>query len=215
MKISALSSQTRNPNQVNISIDGKYRLSLDIAQVTELGIKPGREIDEAELALLEVESQFGKLYARALEYCLMRPHSAREMNDYLWRRTQMTRYKSRSGELKVRAGASRETADRVFDRLVARGYIDDEKFARWWVENRQQNKGISRRKLQAELRTKGLVDKIIDSVLQETERSDASELAKVIAKKRSKYPDDQKLILYLARQGFSYDDIKQALDTTD
>ena len=32
-------------------------------------------------------------------------------------------------------------------------------------------------------------------------------------KKRSRYDDEQKLIAYLARQGFSFDDIKHALDT--
>jgi regulatory protein len=37
-------------------------------------------------------------------------------------------------------------------------------------------------------------------------------MSKIIAKKRSRYPDDKKLMQYLARQGFSYDDIKKALD---
>jgi SOS response regulatory protein OraA/RecX len=36
----------------------------------------------------------------------------------------------------------------------------------------------------------------------------------VIAKKRSRY-DDQKLMAYLARQGFRYDDIREALDQYD
>jgi regulatory protein len=43
----------------------------------------------------------------------------------------------------------------VFERLVEKGYVDDEKFARFWVENRNQTKGASRRKLEAELRAKG------------------------------------------------------------
>ena len=42
-------------------------------------------------------------------------------------------------------------------------------------------------------------------------RGDGDELSKMIEKKRAKYPDEQKLIAYLARQGFSYDDIKSAL----
>lgn len=211
MKITAISAQARNPDRVNISVDGKYRFSLDITQVVELGVKIDREYDEAELLELETESQFGKLYARALEYCLIRPHSSREMRDYLWRKTRATKYKSRTGELKERAGASQEVADRVFGRLVERGYIDDEKFARYWVENRNRTKGTSWRKLQAELRAKGIESSIIETVLTETDRTDENELAKIIAKKRTRYPDEQKLMQYLARQGFSYDDIKTAL----
>jgi SOS response regulatory protein OraA/RecX len=34
----------------------------------------------------------------------------------------------------------------------------------------------------------------------------------VLAKKRSKYDDEQKLIAYLMRQGFSYDTIRDALN---
>lgn len=212
MKITAISAQARNPDRVNVSVDGKYRFSLDIAQVVELGVKIGREYSEEELAELETESQFGKLYARTLEYCLMRPHSAREVQDYLYRKTRATKYKSKkTGELKERAGVSQAIATRVFDRLVDKGYIDDEKFARYWAENRSQTKGASRRKLQAELRTKGVESSIIDAALTETGRSDEDELAKIIAKKRGKYTDDQKFMQYLARQGFSYDDIKAAL----
>src|SRR5690606_29233786 len=137
--------------------------------------------------------------------------SSREVRDYLYRKTRETKYKSRSGELKTRDGVSQETADRVFDRLLEKGYVDDEKFARWWIENRNVRKGTSRRKLEAELRAKGVDLKIIDAQLQESSRSDDDELQKIIAKKRSRYDDPQKFKQYLARQGFSYDAISSAL----
>lgn len=212
MKITSISAQTRNPDRVNISVDGKYRFSLDIFQVADLGIKVGKDYSEEELAELESESQFGKLYARALEYTMMRPHSAREVRDYLYRKTRETKYKSRTGEIKERAGVSQELADRVYQRLLGKGYIDDEKFARFWVENRNQRKGTSRRKLQAELAAKGVDRAIIDKQLENTDRNDQDELKKIVAKKQSRYPDRQKFVAYLARQGFSYDDITSALD---
>jgi regulatory protein len=211
VKITNISTQVKNPDRVNISVDGAYRFSLDVFQVGELGVKIGREFTEAELEQIENESKFGKLYARALEYCLMRPHSAREVKDYLWRKTHATKYKSRDGQIKERLGDSAENADRVFERLVGKGYIDDEKFARFWVQNRNLTKGASQRKLTAELRAKGVESAIIEQALAEGERSDDDELRKVIAKKRKRYDDEQKLIAYLARQGFSYDDIKSAL----
>ena len=190
----------------------RYRFSLDVSQVVSLGVKIGREYDEQELAELEQESQFGKLYGRALEYCLMRPHSAREVRDYLWRKTRATRYRSKkTGELKERPGVSRVLVDRVYKRLVEKAYIDDEKFTRYWVENRNQTKGMSRRKLEAELRAKGVANDIIERNLRDSLRNDTDELQKIIAKKRRRYPDEQKFMQYLARQGFSFDDIKTAL----
>lgn len=211
MKITNISAQAKNPDRVNVSVDGKYRFSLDISQLVDLGVKIGKEYSEDELVELEGESQFGKLYARALEYCLMRPHSSREVRDYLWRKTRSTRYKSRTGELKERAGVSQQIAERVFRRLVEKGYVDDENFARWWVENRNVRKGASARKLAAELRAKGVDEKIIEAQLTQTSRSDEEELQKIIAKKQSRYSDPQKFMQYLVRQGFSYEDVKNAL----
>lgn len=213
MKITGLSSQQKDPNRINVLVDGKFRFSLDISQVTDLGIRVGKEFTEEELDDFEVESQFGKLYGRALEYCIMRPHSAREVRDYLYRKTRSTRVRNkRTGEIKERPGVSVELTSRVFDRLLSKGYIDDVKFTRWWVENRNQRKGTSRRKLQSELAAKGVASGIIEEALAVTDRNDSDELAKIVAKKRAKYPDNQKLMQYLARQGFGYDDIKVALD---
>ncbi|MEP7204868.1 MAG: regulatory protein RecX [Candidatus Saccharibacteria bacterium] len=208
MKITSITIQARDKNRVNVSVDGKYRFSLGFYQLASLGIKVGAEYDEAELNTLEQESSFGKLYGRALEYNLMRPHSAKEVRDYLYRKTRPTRTKT--GELKE--GVSPESTTRVFERLTEKGYINDELFARHWIENRSLKKGVSKRKLSAELSIKGVDRTIIERLLDETERTDADELHKIILKKRSRYPDEQKLIAYLARLGFSYDDIRSAIN---
>jgi len=207
VKITGITSQTKNDNRVNVMVDGVFRFSLDIFQLSDLGIRVGKEYTEDELQELESESQFGKLYGRALEYCLMRPHSAKEVRDYLYRKTRDTRTKTGG----IKKGVPVEVTHRVFERLVEKGYINDEKFARYWVENRSVTKGASRRKLIAELRSKGVESSLVERLWDDSERTDENELQKIIAKKRSRYPDDQKFMQYLARQGFSYDDIKQAL----
>lgn len=211
VRITALKIQVRDKNRVNVFVDGKYKFSLDITQVADLGIRTGAEYSEEELAELENESQFGKLYTRSLEYAFTRPRSFREMRDYLYRKTRDTR--TQTGQIKK--GVSKELTERVFDRLVEKGYLDDEKFARFWVENRNLRKGSSLRKLQTELQAKGVERAIIDQILQSSERSDKDELQKIIAKKASRYDDVQKLTAYLVRQGFRYDDVKQALSESD
>ncbi len=212
MKITHLSAQVRNPDRVNVSIDGKYRFSLDISQITDLGVKVGRELEEAELAELETEGLFGKLYARALEYSLMRPHSVREVRDYLYRKTLTTKYKTKKGEIKERQGYSPTLTTRVLQKLQQKNYVNDEKFARWWIETRHQNQGSSLRKLRSELAAKGVSSNIIEGVISQTDRTDDDEITKMIAKKRQKYTDEHKLMQYLVRQGFSYQQVRDALD---
>lgn len=208
MKITSISSQIKDSNRVNILIDGKYRFSLDLYQLVELGIKVGQEIDEPEIENLQNESLFGKVYSRALEYCLIRPRSNREVRDYLFKKTISRRDKN--GEKKP--GLSEDSSHRIIKRLTDKGYIDDLKFAKYWVENRYVKKGISFKKLIFELRKKGIDSSLIDVVMNESNRDDESELAKIIQKKAARYPDKRKFAQYLARQGFSYDDIKTALD---
>lgn len=214
--ITSLTAQQQNTQRVNVFVDGKYRFSLDVYQVSDLGIRIGKEYSEEELVTLEEESSFGKLYARALEYTLIRPHSAKEIRDYLWRKTRDTKYRSKkTGEITTRPGVSQAVADRVYERLVDKKYIDDESFARYWVENRNQRKGTSLRKLRAELMAKGVSTEHIERAVQNTARDEKDELRKIIAKKASKYDDMQKLMAYLSHQGFSYDDIREALSDSD
>ena len=213
MKITDISLQTRDKNRVNVSVDGKYRFSLDVFQVGELGIKIGREYTEEEISKLEDDSQFGKLYTRSIEYCLMRPRAIKEVRDYLRRKTLATRRRSaKTGKIIERPGVKLEIAERVLDRLIEKKYLDDEKFARFWFEQRFMKKGASIRRLKLELAQKGIDNATIESLVKENIRFDDEELQKVIAKKRYRYSDQQKLMQYLARQGFSYDDIKKALE---
>lgn len=206
-QITNISIQAKNKDRVNVSVDGSYRFSLDIAQVTELGIKIGNEYSETELDELLEESDFGKLYARALEYTMMRPHSSKEIRDYIWRKTRPAR--TPSGQ--ERLGYSVSVAGRVIERLEGRGYLDDDKFASYWVENRRLAKGVSRRRLELELRQKGVDPEAASKAMAETSRDESEELRKIILKKRQRYDDEQKLIAYLMRQGFPYDLIRQTI----
>lgn len=208
MKVTGLSTQVRDKNRINVMIDGKYRFSLDVAQVIDLGIKVGSDYTEQELESLEGESAFGKLYGRSLEYSLVRPRSKKELRDYLYRKTLDRRTSTGS----VRPGIPVSVTERVFDRLIEKGYVDDGKFAIYWVENRRLKKGASSRLLRSELMAKGVSSSDIDVAIESSERDESQELAKVIARKRRLYTDDSKLIAYLARQGFSYSDIKAALE---
>lgn len=214
--ITDIKQAVKNPNRANIFVNGKYRFSLDIFQLTDLGVKIGEIFDEKEIQNLEQQSEFGKLYALALNYCLMRPHSEREIRDYLMKKTLSKKLRNKkTGEFYEKSGVSKLSVEQVLARLKEKKYIDDEKFARFWLENRNQRKGSSLKKLRAELLQKGASGVIIEQVFAETSRNDSEEIRKIIDKKAKRYPDQQKLVAYLARQGFSFDEINRALKNED
>lgn len=214
--ITDIKQAVKNPNRANIFVNGKYRFSLDIFQLTDLDVKIGEIFDEKEIENLEQQSEFGKLYALALNYCLMRPHSEREIRDYLMKKTLSKKLRNKkTGEFYEKSGVSKLSVEQVLARLKEKKYIDDEKFARFWLENRNQRKGSSLKKLRAELLQKGVSGGIIEQVFTETSRNDSEEIRKIIEKKAKRYPDQQKLVAYLARQGFSFDEINRALKNED
>ena len=215
-RITDIKEAVRDKNRVNIYIDDKFFCSLDISQVVDLHLKIGKELSDEEKSQLKHASEFGRFYQRALEYSLMRPRSSKEIRDYLKKKTlsRKVRVKNRkTGEYqtKEKQGFDASLIQPVYNRLEERGYIDDERFAKLWVENRNVSKGASAKKLRLELQQKGISHQIIEKVFNETSRNDQDELQKIIAKKRAKYSDEQKLIQYLLRAGFDYSDVSDAL----
>jgi len=118
------------------------------------------------------------------------------MTDYAWRKKW-----------------DEELSSRVLGKLREKGYLDDVKFARFWLRARTGGKPRSKRKISAEMSQKGVKKEIIDEVLKGyTDEQELESLQALVDKKQSKYPDRQKFIAYLARRGYSFDNIKKAID---
>ena len=227
LKITDIKQAVRNENRVNVYVNDKYAFALDVAQVVGLRLKIGKVITADELAEYKKAGEFGKAYQRALEWVLVRPRSVKELKDYLRRRDQLAEAKVRKDEWqkdkeiaemiargedekaekaqkrreKVKPRVKYEFDELIVERLCEKGYVDDVRFAEYYVENRFIKMGISRKRLKMELMKKGVEAEIVEQVMDG--RNDEEEILKIIAKKRAKY-DDEKLIQYLCRQGFSY-----------
>ena len=120
-----------------------------------------------------------------------------------------------------------EAAQEALDRFSELGYIDDEAFARSWVESRQRSRGLSASALRRELRDKGIEAELADEVIAQTvtdhgEREAASRL--VDKKLRSMRGLDRdtatrRLVGMLGRKGYgpglSYSVVREALAGPD
>jgi regulatory protein len=221
MKVTKIQQQKKRHDRFSIYIDEKYLFSLNDYQLASSGLRLGKELSPEEVESFQDQSTFGKAYERSLNYVMIRPRSRREITDYLKRSLLYPKpkmYTDKSGERRVikkevDKPKTELLIDRVLDRLVEKGYINDEAFTRAWIRSRQLTKKYSKRKLEQELRVKGISTDIIATELQNENVTDTDNLKELIHKKRrlTKYQDDTKLLQYLARQGFSYDDIKDAL----
>ena len=190
---------------MSIYLDGRYSFSLTVDQLASFNFKKGDDLSLEEVEAYKDESSYGKLKAAALDYLLLRTRSKKEFRDYLFRKTLPTYDKI------IRY--TNAQAKRVYKHFLNTKYLDDEFFAKTWVENRNLKKGVSKKKLYQELRQKGIEDHVIEQALGASGRDDLGELKKVLTKKAERYKgDDNKLIRYLASLGFNYEDIKKAIE---
>lgn len=196
MKITAVKRQAKRTDRYSIYVDGVYQFSLNESQLVESGLHSGQELDAAGIARYKETSATGKLFDRILNLLSIRPRSVWEVETYAHRKD-----------------ASPEQIEYIVERCRKLGYLDDEQFARQWIENRRLTRPTSQRKLRSELLAKRIAPAVVDRALvhDHSQTNETEVLATLVAKKRSRYSDDTKFMQYLARQGFSYNDIRSVL----
>jgi len=207
MQISDIKLQVRNDNRASVYVDGKYSFSLTIEQINQLKIKIGNIYEASDIETFKKESRIGKAYLNAVIYCMLRPRSQKEVKEYLFKKTIPKITKSGKKESAI----DQSEAEIIFDKIMSKKYVDDTRFAQYWLENRFLKKGISRRKLINELKLKGLDQQTINDAISNDTRNDKEEIKKIISRKSKSY-NSEKLFSYLIRQGFNYEDVKSELN---
>jgi regulatory protein len=198
MKITKITQQAKRHDRYSIFVDEKYAFSLSESALLESGLASGQELTREQVTDYKQLSTDDKLYNRALNYVALRPRSIWEVEFYLKRKDSPA-----------------PLIEQITNKLQNLGLLDDKKFAEAFVHDRRLLRSASTRKLQLELRKKRVANDIIEQVLSEDETDEKSMLKSLIARKRqqTKYKTDNlKLMQYLARQGFNYGDIKDALN---
>jgi len=84
----------------------------------------------------------------------------------------------------ARRGIPPAAAGRVLDRFTDVGLVDDEAFAEAWVETRHAGRGLARRALAHELRTRGVADETVDAALDTLPGSQEVETARALVRQR-------------------------------
>ena len=197
MKISGIKQQIKRTDRYSVFVDGKYSFSLSETALLESKLASGQELTSSQVRQFKKLSGDDKLYNQTLRYVAMRLRSRWEIEQYLGRKQ-----------------ASPALTEQILNKLSDIGMIDDAKFAEAFVNNRRLLRPAPRRKIIAELHAKRVARELIEQAVGSEASDEQAALQAVIERKRrqTRYQDDLKLMQYLARQGFSYGDIKAALN---
>lgn len=111
----------------------------------------------------------------------------------------------------------KEIVDSVVDALSETKFLDDHQFATWWTESRIRGEKSGPIRVRQELTRKGISKEIIDEALRRDWKKIARDALRKAAEKiheRDKKKRIQKLQSFLARSGFTWEQIRAAVDPT-
>lgn len=201
--ITSIEPQKKANDRVSIFIEGEFAIGLHADVLISRGLSIGQSISESELSELVNEDSYFRARAKAYHLLSYRQRTHVELSRRL-----------------SKSGFSAHIIDRVMERLIELDMIDDEAYARAFSEARIRSKGYGPRRIRTELYRKGVDSKIIETVLADAYQEKAAdvlalEAARKYMRRLEGESDPQKrrskLTAYLARRGFSFDQMTDAV----
>lgn len=193
-KITEVVPQKKNKNRVSVYIDGQFVLGLDALTALKNHVEPGAEIDEETLEKIQLESETGGAFDRAVKLVSYRPRTKAELKKFL------------AGK-----GYADAVISAVMDKLAEYGFSDDCKFCREYAAAYSGRAGIN--KIRADLMRLGAEREAIDAALEEIDSQEDEAFAAAERYIRTHRSFEMiKLKNHLYARGFSRSDISAAAD---
>ena len=196
MKIIDISRCRRRLYRLRLEEAGE--IEVDVGTFDESGYREGTDITEEQLNALLAASQHNRARERALYLLGLRDYASKEL------------------EQKLYTEASPEIAAAVVERLQEVGLLDDRRYAARLARSLSEAKHYPRRRIEQELRRRGIAHGLIQEVVSELEGEDYEQALALLERKYyNKLKDSdsrRRVIAALARRGFSYGAIRRAMD---
>ncbi|MEX2237640.1 MAG: RecX family transcriptional regulator [Dehalococcoidia bacterium] len=187
MTITQLQKQ-KSGKRFNLYVDGEFALALDASLVLEQKLHEGDDLTPARLRLLREKDAREAAYKSALRLLSYRPRSEQELR----KRLRLKKMNNSAVEFAVK-------------RLRRNGLIDDEAFARFYVDTRPAR---SRRMVTYELTSKGVPQETASEATEPIDDLEAAYRAAEKKARRMSVDDTQvfrrRLTSFLGSRGFSY-----------
>ena len=181
-------------DKYSVYVDNEFCCFLTSETVVKSGFKIGQFVDQNQIENAQFENEKITAFNRAIKY-LSAIKSEKQVKDYLYTK-----------------GYSRKVVDFVLLKLKEYNYINDENFAKIYIQNYQIKKG--KKLLEFELQTKGISREIISTLLEDFD--DNLECMRALAEKFLKNkPRDKKTAIKLSNhlfsKGYAYEKINKIL----
>ncbi len=192
--VTALRAQKRNPNRINVYLDGEF--SFGLSRIVAAWLSVGQAISDEKILTLKNEDELEVAYQQALKFISYRSRSSSEIEKFLSDK-----------------GTNQDTIHQTINRMERSGIVDDNRFAQDWTDNRSTFRPRSRRAVRQELRRKGISDEVIELTLNDMLPEEELAYHAGVTYSRKLTESDRfeffrRLGGFLARRGFTYDVIK-------
>jgi len=199
--ITSIEPQMRRKQRRSIFVDDEFFCSVDQEVIVKLRLKPGQTVDTASLRQIVEQEEEVRVREQCLRWLEVRARSRQELATRL-----------------ARQGVEANLVDRVLDRLQASGLIDDEAFARMYIQTRLRNGGYGQQRLKTELSRRGVKHELIERLIAQ-EILDEDVACEAVAVRRSRIYQGlprstarRRLTAFLGRRGFLPETIYRALN---
>lgn len=190
-------------SRYKVFIEGQFAFTLYKGELSRYHIAEDNRIDE------EVYDILRKLVIKRAKLRAM--HLLSDMG----RTESQLRTKLKQG------GYPDEAVEEAVRYVKSFGYINDAEYVRSFIDSRKEKK--SKKEIYAALKQKGVDSDIIEQVFEEMDygEEDSRQAIEALMRKRNYNPDTadlkekQKLMGYLMRKGFRYEDVNSVLNSAD
>jgi regulatory protein len=196
--ITALEEQKRNPDRINVFLDGEF--AFGVSRLVGAWLFVGQKIDEVKTKALINDDEKERALQSAFRFIGYRQRTEAEVVKKL----EQLEFDS-------------DIISTVMIELKEKRYVDDKEFASQWIELRGESKPRSKRFIQFELGKKGISGEIIEEALKKAP-DDMAMAVKLGKKYLSRYlaiNDEEfrkKMIGVLSRRAFPYSVVNNALN---
>lgn len=195
-----LSIREGKAKKIHIYIDEEYRATVDSDYWYSEKYRNYKEINEEELTELLNAVSFRRAYNKGLDFLSRRPYGTKELVKKLCEK-----------------GHEKEFAEKACDRLLELGLLNDEEYARILANDLLDRKNYSIKRIKQELAFRGINREIIENTVYLLDNDPVSRIIILIKKKYINKISDEKgrkrTVDALLRLGYSYSDIKSALNS--
>ena len=182
-----------------VYVDGQFAFILYKGELSRFHIAEDQELSQESYEKIRTEVILKRAKLRAMHL----------LND-MWRTEAQLREKLTRNEY------SADIVEAAISYVKSFGYINDYEYARSFIESRKERK--SRREIYMQLVGKGVSRELIDEAFEESyEREDSTEAIRRLLEKKhydrenTTLEEKKKIMAYLVRKGFGYDDIRKTM----